>query len=155
MRADLLREKTGAIGALDMSRHACMQLLLLVLRACMHGWTDMHGPACMNRHACCCCSSSCCCCLHVCVRGYLRDRHLVSADVQLGANPSRRGESNFRIEIFAKVRNGQKGEFGATGCPELALLTVPNFRKYFYTKIRFSTPALSALLPLAGQICLT
>jgi hypothetical protein len=38
---------------------------------------------------------------------------------------------------------------------ELALLTVPNFRKYFYTKIRFSTPALSALLALAGKICLS
>jgi hypothetical protein len=39
--------------------------------------------------------------------------------------------------------------------PELVLLTVPNIREYLYTKIRFSTPALSALLPLAGQICLT
>jgi hypothetical protein len=39
--------------------------------------------------------------------------------------------------------------------PELVLLTVPNFREYVYTKIRFSTPTLSALLPLAGQICLT
>ena len=58
----------------------------------------------------------------------------------------------FRIEIFAKVRNGQKDELGAI-CPELALLTVSNFREYFYTKIQFSTPALSALLPLAGQIC--
>jgi hypothetical protein len=26
------------------------------------------------------------------------------------------------------------------GCPELVLSTVPNFRKYFYTKIQFSTP---------------
>ena len=46
------------------------------------------------------------------------------------------------------------GEFGKL-LPELALLTVPNFREYFYTEIRFSTPALSALLPLAGQICLS
>jgi hypothetical protein len=46
---------------------------------------------------------------------------------------------NFRIEIFAKVRNSQKGEFGIY-CPELVLLTVPNFREYFYTKIQFSTP---------------
>jgi hypothetical protein len=36
--------------------------------------------------------------------------------------------------------------------PEPALLTTPNIREYFYTKIRFSTPGLSALLPLAGQI---
>jgi hypothetical protein len=28
----------------------------------------------------------------------------------------------------------------STACPELVLLTVPNFREYFYTKIRFSTP---------------
>ena len=66
----------------------------------------------------------------------------------------RRGESNFRIEVFTNIRNGQKDEFG-TRCPELVLLTVPNVREYFYTKIRFSTPALSALLPLAGQIYLT
>ena len=63
----------------------------------------------------------------------------------------RRGESNFRIEIFTNIRNGQKDEFG----PELVLLTVPNVREYFYAKIRSSTPALSALLPLAGQIYLS
>ena len=56
----------------------------------------------------------------------------------------RRGELNFRIEIFANTRGGQKDELG-TPCPELALLTVPNIREYFYTKIRFSTPTLSAL----------
>jgi hypothetical protein len=39
--------------------------------------------------------------------------------------------------------------------PELALLTVPNIREYFYTNIRFSTPTLSTLLGLAGQICLS
>jgi hypothetical protein len=39
--------------------------------------------------------------------------------------------------------------------PELALLTAPNIREYFYAKIRFSTPTLSALLGLAGQICLS
>jgi hypothetical protein len=44
--------------------------------------------------------------------------------------------------------------FGALR-PELALLTAPNIRKYFYAKIRFSTPTLSALLGLAGQICLS
>ena len=66
----------------------------------------------------------------------------------------RRGESNFRIEIFTNIRHGQKDELG-TPCPELVLLTVPNIREYFYTKIRFSTPALSELLPLAGQIYLT
>jgi hypothetical protein len=53
----------------------------------------------------------------------------------------RRGESNFRIEIFTNIsRNGQKDEFG-TPCPELVLLAVPNIREYFYTKIRFSMPA--------------
>ena len=46
---------------------------------------------------------------------------------------------NFLIEIFAKVRYSQKDEFWAY-CPELVLLTVPNFREYFYTKIQFSTP---------------
>jgi hypothetical protein len=67
-----------------------------------------------------------------CVRGCPRDRHHVSADLQLGADPAGHGESNF---------------------PELVLLTVPNFREYFYTKIRFSTPALSALLGLVGHLC--
>ena len=66
----------------------------------------------------------------------------------------RRGESSFRIEIFTNIRHGQKDELG-TRCPELVLLTVPNILEYFYSKIRFSTPALSALLPLAGQIYLT
>ena len=37
--------------------------------------------------------------------------------------------------------------------PELALLSGSILLEYFYTKIRFSTPTLSALLPLAGQIC--
>ena len=69
-----------------------------------------------------------------CVRGCTRDRHHVSADLQLGADPAGHGESNF---------------------PELVLLTVPNFREYFYTKIRFSTPTLSALLGMAGQICMS
>ena len=69
----------------------------------------------------------------------------------------RRGESNFRIEIFTNIRNGQKDELGTEclECPELVLSTVPNIREYFYAKIRFSTPALSALLGLAGQIYLS
>ena len=66
----------------------------------------------------------------------------------------RRGESNFRIEIFANIRRGQKGELEKL-LPELALLTVPAILKYFYAKIRFSTHALSALLGLAGQISLS
>ncbi len=37
----------------------------------------------------------------------------------------RRGESNFRIEIFTNIGHGQKGQFG-TPCPELVLLTFPN-----------------------------
>ena len=36
--------------------------------------------------------------------------------------------------------------------PELALLSVPINLEYFYTEIRFSTPTLTALLGLAGQI---
>jgi hypothetical protein len=60
----------------------------------------------------------------------------------------RREEWNFRIEIFANIRHGQKGELEGLP-PELVLLTVPNISEYFYTKIRFSTPTLSALLGLA------
>ena len=40
-------------------------------------------------------------------------------------------------------------------CPELALLSVSILLEYFYTEIRFSTPTLSALLSLAGQISLS
>jgi hypothetical protein len=63
----------------------------------------------------------------------------------------RRGESNFRIEIIEKNQPGQKGEFEKL-LPELALLSGLILLEYFYTKIRFSTPALSVLLGLAGQI---
>jgi hypothetical protein len=51
----------------------------------------------------------------------------------------RRGELNFRIEIFKNITRGQKDEFGKL-LPELALLTARNIREYSYTKIRFSTP---------------
>jgi hypothetical protein len=89
-------------------------------------------------------------CMRACVAAFVID---TIYELTRRRRPGR-GESNFRIEIFAKVRGGQKGELG-TLRPELAILTAPNFREYFYTEIRFSTPALSALLPLAGQICLS
>jgi hypothetical protein len=68
------------------------------------------------------------CCVHACVRGCLRGRHHVLADLHIGEDP---------------------------GCPKLARLSVSILLEYFYTKIRFSTPALSALLGLAGQIYLS
>jgi hypothetical protein len=56
--------------------------------------------------ACCCCSSSsscCCCCVHTCVRGCLRDRHRVSADLLVGANPAERIKISHRsIDVFWK-----------------------------------------------------
>jgi hypothetical protein len=70
------------------------------------------------------------------------------------ARHRRRGESNFRIEIFANVRDGQKGELGGL-LPELALTTAPYIREYFYTKTRFSTPTICASSGLAGQIYLS
>jgi hypothetical protein len=63
------------------------------------------------------------------------------------------GESNFRIEIFEKNGCGQKGELGKL-LPELVLFFASILLEYLYTKIRFSTPALRALLGLAGQISL-
>jgi hypothetical protein len=66
-------------------------------------------------------------CMRACVAAFVID---TIYELTRRRRPGR-GESNFRIEIFAKVRHGQKGEFGAR------------------------TPALSALLPLAGQICLS
>ena len=44
------------------------------------------------------------------------------------------------MEIFTNITRGQKDELGGQP-PELVLLAVPNIREYFYTKIRFSTPA--------------
>ena len=73
-------------------------------------------------------------CMRACVAAFVID---TIYELTRRRRPGR-GESNFRIEIFAKVRHGQKGELGAREC--------------FYTEIRFSTPALSALLPLAGQM---
>ena len=66
----------------------------------------------------------------------------------------RRGESDFRIEIFTNITWGQNDGFGKL-LPELALLTARNIRENFYTKIRTSTPTLSAYLGLAGQIYLS
>jgi hypothetical protein len=59
--------------------------------------------------------------------------------------------SNFRVEIFEKKQPGQKGDLGGL-FSELALLSGLILLEYFYTKISFSTPALTALLRLAGQI---
>ena len=70
------------------------------------------------------------------------------------AHMRRPEELNFRIEIFTNIRHGRKDELGQL-LPELVLLTVHNIREYFYTEIQFSTPALSALLHLAGQICMS
>ena len=114
---------------------------LLLLRA----WT---GTACMNRHACRFSSSSCCCCVRACVRGRLRDRQHIPADATRRRRPGR-GESNFRIEIFMKNQYGQKDEFGTPCVSRARLLSVLILLEYFYTEIRFSTPALSALLSLA------
>ena len=91
-------------------------------------------------------------CMHACVRGRLRDRHH-NNELTLRRRP-RRGESNFRIEISEINGCGQKGEFGGLP-PELALLSTSINLEYFYTEIRFSTPDLSALLSLAGQISLS
>ena len=64
------------------------------------------------------------------------------------------GDSNFRIEIFTNITRGQNDEFGKL-LPELARLTARNIRENFYTKIRISTPTLSAFLGLVGQIYLS
>ena len=66
----------------------------------------------------------------------------------------RRGESNFRIEIFEKNGPGKKGELGGLP-PELVIFSGSILLEYFYTEIQFSTPGLSALLGLAGQIYLS
>jgi hypothetical protein len=71
-------------------------------------------------------------------------------------------KSHSLLPLYANIRRGQKDEFGTWFgtwfgklLPELVLLTASNIREYIYTKIRFSAPTLSALLPMAGQICLT
>ena len=95
---------TGMHEPACMDRHACC-----MHAACMnrHAWTGMR--ACMNRHACCC--SSCCCCVYACVRGCPRDRHRVSADLQLGADPAWRIEFSYRniFESYARSKGRARG----------------------------------------------
>jgi hypothetical protein len=64
----------------------------------------------------------------------------------------RRGESNFRIEIFVKVTRGQNDELGGQP-PEFVLLTARNFCGNFYTKIRFSTPGSAPSCKSADTWC--
>ena len=66
-------------------------------------------------------------CMRACVAAFVID---TIYELTRRRRPGR-GESNFRIEIFAKVRRGQKGELG-TLRPELAFLTSRNIREYFY-----------------------
>ena len=107
------------------------------------GWTGMHEPACMDRHAGmhepACMLLQQLLLLRACVRAWSPAWSTPCISWFTARRRPRRGESNFRIEIFAQVRNGQQGELGGLP-PELALLTVPNFREYFYTKIQISTP---------------
>jgi hypothetical protein len=96
-----------------------------------HAWAGMHEPACMLLLL----------LLRACVRAWSpprpRDRHHVSA-----RRKPRRGESNFRIEIFTNISGGQKDEFVGLP-PELVLLTARNIREYFYTIVRkFDSPRL-------------
>ena len=74
-------------------------------------------------------------CMRACVAAFVID---TIYELTRRRRPGR-GESNFRIEIFAKVRHGQKGELGKQ-LPELTLLSASINLEYFYTEIRFSTP---------------
>jgi hypothetical protein len=76
--------------------------------------------------------------LRACVRARL-PRSVIDTMYQLiyTRRRPRRGESNFRM-----------------AAPKLALLSVSILLEDFYTKIRFYTPHLSALLSLTGQIYL-
>jgi hypothetical protein len=96
--------------------------------ACCCFKTGMHGawhaaaskPGCIQCMACRFSSSSCC--VHACVRAW--PGTLYNAPPGVAAfvidtiyeltrrRRPRRGESNFRIEIFAKVTRGQKDELG-------------------------------------------
>jgi hypothetical protein len=76
-------------------------------------------------------------CMRACVAAFVID---TIYELTCRRRP-RRGELNFRIEIFL--------------LPELTLLSVSILLEYFYTEIRFSTPELSALLGSAGQISLS
>jgi hypothetical protein len=89
-------------------------------------------------------------CTHACTHTRVIDTmyQLIYSSAQ-----TRAWRIDFRIDIFPNIRHGQKDEFGKL-LPELAFLTVPNIREYFYMKIRLCTPTLSALLGLAGQMCM-
>jgi hypothetical protein len=71
---------------------------------CVHAC--VHWPVCMNRYACCfsSSSSSSCCCMHACVRGCLRDRHHVSADLPSAQKPP---ELAPRARPFVRVHSSR------------------------------------------------
>jgi hypothetical protein len=71
------------------------------------------------------------------VRYFKREVYLASQRQK--CTYGRCGESDFRIEIFTNIRNGQKCELGRQP-PELVLLAAPYIHEYFYTKNQFSTP---------------
>ena len=51
-------------------------------------------------------------CMRACVVARVIDTMIVSSGLHAARRRPRRGESNFRIEIFANIGHGQKGEFG-------------------------------------------
>jgi hypothetical protein len=81
-----------------------------------------------------------------CMRGCSRGRHHKSSDLHIGANSG--------VENIRDIGHGHKAEFGQL-LPQHALLTMPNNLECLYTKIRFATPTLSALLSLAGPLYLS
>ena len=119
-------------------------MLLHGMRCCFK--TGMHAAW----HAAASAAAAAAACMRACVATFVID---TISQLTRRRRP-RRGESNFRIEIFEINGYGQKGELGGQP-PELVLLSVSINLEYFYTKIRFSTPGLSALLSLAGQIYLS
>jgi hypothetical protein len=81
-------------------------------------------------------------CVRVCVAAFVVDTIRIPADTSAQTAQTQA----WRIELLYK---------NIRVSPELALLSGSILFEYFYTEIRFSTPALSAPLSLAGEICLS
>ena len=76
-----MRARTGMHEPACM--HACMLLLLLLLRGC----TDIHNPACMHAAAVAEVAATDAACMRACVAACVIDTVHVSADLHVGADP--------------------------------------------------------------------
>jgi hypothetical protein len=102
---------TGMHGPACMNRHAWtgMHAACMLYAACMsrHAWTDMHEPVCTMLMQ----QLAAAACMRACVVARVIDTVYRISWFTARRRPGR-GESTFRIEIFANITRGQKDELG-------------------------------------------